>query len=237
MMIIRFSALPIWRTERTGRAALDILGWKHARTGDGDKGLEFAAKFDVLGMSINLGALHEGSVVLTNKEGRVARVCNMLKEVRHDGSLAKHQGQVLLGLLRFAAGFYSSMTLKHVFVDLNRFVHSIASPGQDALQRLCDRAIEALETLPSRCISVDGERRILHVYTDGSREGGVGSLGGVVFDVASGVGRVFQGRTVETAINSLRKWQPVYRVILHQTHKSSFQQWMVQAIPWLFCPL
>ena len=131
---------------------LDVLGWRHACAGDGDKGLEFSPMFDVLGMSIDLGLLHQGTLVLTNKEGRIQSVCEMLRAARHDGSLAKHQGQVLLGLLRFAAGVYSGMTLKHVCVDLNKFVHSIASPSQDALRALCDRASRALLTLPPRCI-------------------------------------------------------------------------------------
>ena len=76
--------------DRACSQLLDLLGWRHARTGDGDKGLEFSPKFDVLGMSVDLRLLRQGTLVLTNKEGRIERVCEMLKAARHDGSLAKH---------------------------------------------------------------------------------------------------------------------------------------------------
>ena len=49
---------------------LDLLGWRHDRTGP--KGKPFASSFDVLGMNLDLSGLRNAnSVTLKNKEGRV----------------------------------------------------------------------------------------------------------------------------------------------------------------------
>ena len=83
-------------------------------------------------------------------------------------------------------------------------MHSIASPSQEALRALCDRASQALLTLPPRCIQVHGCRDIVHIWTDGSWEGGVGGLGAVFYDAASGRGRVFQGCAPQLALETWR---------------------------------
>ena len=43
---------------------------------------------------------------------------------------------MLLGLLRFGAGFYSGMTLKRVCVGLNRIIHNQATLVSEGLQAL-----------------------------------------------------------------------------------------------------
>ncbi|CAE7362763.1 exgA [Symbiodinium sp. KB8] len=45
---------------------LSILGWSHAITGK--KGQPFMPKFDVLGMTLDVSMLHQGTVTLANKE-------------------------------------------------------------------------------------------------------------------------------------------------------------------------
>ena len=48
---------------------LDLLGWRHDRTGP--KGKPFAPSFDVLGLTLDMASLsQEGIVTLKNKEGR-----------------------------------------------------------------------------------------------------------------------------------------------------------------------
>ena len=91
---------------------LDLLGWDHAR--DGSKAKPFNISFDVLGMNVNLGSLNAGSVILSNKEGRVARIVAMLRVVEDRGFMEFHESQVLHGLMNYASGFFSGRTLKGV---------------------------------------------------------------------------------------------------------------------------
>ena len=48
---------------------LDLLGWRHARTGP--KGKPFESNFNVLGCSLSLDRVASGEVVLENKQGRL----------------------------------------------------------------------------------------------------------------------------------------------------------------------
>ena len=54
---------------------LDLLGWRHDRTGP--KGKPFSPSFDVLGMTLDLGNLEStGHLTLKNKEGRVEKIAS-----------------------------------------------------------------------------------------------------------------------------------------------------------------
>ena len=59
---------------------LDLLGWKHARTGP--KGKPFESSFNVLGFSLNLDRLASGEVVLENKQGRLERILHSWMKLR-----------------------------------------------------------------------------------------------------------------------------------------------------------
>ncbi|CAE7850055.1 unnamed protein product, partial [Symbiodinium necroappetens] len=91
--------------------SLSLLGWRHAKTGEGGKGHPFMSRFDVLGLSADVAKLHLGTLVLSNKEGRAEKIQDLLCVVSDEGRITRHQGQVLLGLLRFASGFYGGRTL------------------------------------------------------------------------------------------------------------------------------
>ena len=56
---------------------LDLLGWKHDRTGP--KGKPFDSSFDVLGMTMHLSGLKDAnSITLNNKEGRIEKISKVL---------------------------------------------------------------------------------------------------------------------------------------------------------------
>ena len=59
---------------------LDLLGWRHARTGP--KGKPFESSFNVLGCSLSLDRVTSGEVVLENKQGRLERIFLQLNESR-----------------------------------------------------------------------------------------------------------------------------------------------------------
>ena len=89
---------------------MDILGWNHAKTGS--KAQPFSDVFSVLGMQIDLSKLSEGSVILSNKPGRIDRIVERLSVVSAEGRLTVHEAQVLLGLLNFSSGFFRWQSLK-----------------------------------------------------------------------------------------------------------------------------
>eukprot|EP00435_Cladocopium_sp_Y103_P008521 s2383_g2.t1 len=75
---------------------LDLLGWKHARTGP--KGKPFESSFQVLGCSLNLEAIDEGKVILENKPGQIDRLLEQLNKMKQANRMSLHEAQVLHGL-------------------------------------------------------------------------------------------------------------------------------------------
>ena len=73
---VYFDDYPMFSPEKTAAETdamvsdlLDLLGWRHDRTGP--KGKPFAPSFDVLGLTLDMASLsQEGIVTLKNKEGR-----------------------------------------------------------------------------------------------------------------------------------------------------------------------
>ena len=59
---------------------LDLLGWKHARTGP--KGRPFDSKFQVLGCALDLADVANGVVVAENRPGRIDRLLEHLQRIK-----------------------------------------------------------------------------------------------------------------------------------------------------------
>ena len=64
-------------------ALLDLLGWDHAK--EGDKALNFAANFDLLGVTFNLSEMRLGTLTICNKKSRLEKLCAMLTQVEKEG--------------------------------------------------------------------------------------------------------------------------------------------------------
>ena len=69
--------------DESARALLDILGWRHARTGP--KGLPFEPQFQVLGCSIDLSGVSRGEITLSNKPGRLERLQEHFLKIKAAG--------------------------------------------------------------------------------------------------------------------------------------------------------
>ena len=85
-MTVYYDDFPMVEPEQTASSAercmaeiLDILGWKFARSGS--KAPPFATAFDVLGVTVNLGDLHNGSLILKNKQTRVEALSALLDKM------------------------------------------------------------------------------------------------------------------------------------------------------------
>ena len=79
-----------------------LVGWAFAA--EGPKAPEFAELFTALGVTINVGRLHEGLVTLGNTESRREELLKCLSNVLASKKLTKAEALRLRGRLQFAAG-------------------------------------------------------------------------------------------------------------------------------------
>ena len=183
---------------------LDILGWSHAKTGS--KAQPFSEVFSVLGMQIDLSKLSDGSVILSNKPGRIDRIVERLSMVSKEGRLTVHEAQVLLGLLNFSSGFFAGRALKQSCRWLSGFL-SGDRPSETVVKDMCQHTISVLRQTPPRFITCNpADESPVLVWTDGSWEpkSGFAGVGSVVLDTRSGVALVQEGSVPDRV---LRRWR------------------------------
>ena len=53
---------------------------------------------------MNLSDLSSGLIVLSNKDGRIERICQQVESMQLQGALTKRDAQVIQGLLSYAIG-------------------------------------------------------------------------------------------------------------------------------------
>ena len=153
---------------------------------------------------MSVAELHRGSLVLSNKPGRLERLVELFRQVKAEGAITKHMGQVLVGLLRFAAGSCTGMSLKHVCADLNRMIHAEAFPSATEFAKLCDKALKFLASSRPREVCVSDRKEVIHIYTDGALEGGLAGIGAVILDPSTGFQRVLQGQVPHALMQAWR---------------------------------
>ena len=180
---------------------LSILGWGHALTGK--KGQPFMPQFDVLGMTLDVSALHQGTVTLSNKAGRSDRILHQLKDVQGGTGPFRHSLQVLTGLLNFASGFYAGRELRHVCHEFNQMLNQDRESLAARLEELVRQTQECIKVTPPRVLSCTASRRPILVWTDGAWEAGIASVGAVIYDTLTKKARVM-GQKVEDEI--VRSW-------------------------------
>ena len=124
---------------------LDLLGWKHARTGR--KGRPFEPVFQVLGCTLDLERVGSGIVTLENKPGRVDRILEKLSLVEKDGRISLHDAQVLHGLMRYACGFFAGRLLQQVCGEVLSLGNPVLRSSTSAVRDFCSYA----KTVISHC--------------------------------------------------------------------------------------
>lgn len=180
---------------------LDLLGWKHARTGP--KGRPFEPCFQVLGCTLSLERVTKGEVVLENKQGRLERIYHQLDGLRKEGKMSLHESQILHGLLRYSCGFFAGKHLQQVCMELLRLGQHRTLQTNGRLDELCDYAKSCLMKCRPRVLSASGERRPILIFTGASWEANKGGLGAVVVDTADNRTVVYSGEVSESL---KRKW-------------------------------
>ena len=161
-------------------AVLDMLGWGHAK--EGDKALNFAGAFDLLGVNFNLALTPKGILQVTNKTTRIEKLCALLDKVKSEGEITAAQASELQGLLNFAIGFFSGKALKHLAAAFMPYADRVSLSKSGELQDLCAYAKSMLTSLGPRTHSTTGERRPILLFTDGAWEDGQASAGAILVD-------------------------------------------------------
>lgn len=187
--------------DQAAGALLDLLGWRFARTGT--KGKPFMDEFQVLGCNLRLGGLRKGMVTVENKQGRIDRLLEHLREIADRGTISQHEAQVLHGLLRYSCGFFSGRLLHQVCAEVVALAYPSGRRVMD-LASFCKYASETLKQCKPRDIRVGGETAPILIFTDGSYENGKAGIGAVILDMSSGMARVLAGEVPQALLD---KWQ------------------------------
>ena len=106
-------------------ALLDLLGWDHTK--EGDKALNFAPAFDLLGVTFDLSSLSMGTLTVKNKTSRIDKLCEMLDQVVRDKSISAAKASELQGLLNFAVSFYLGRSMRHLVSAFMPFADNFAA--------------------------------------------------------------------------------------------------------------
>eukprot|EP00438_Fugacium_kawagutii_P032730 Skav219779 [mRNA] locus=scaffold3701:23251:24324:+ [translate_table: standard] len=167
---------------------LDLLGWRHARTGP--KGKPFEPTFAVLGASLDLSRVREGVVTLSNKEGRIDRLVEQLSSVKERGKMTVHEAQILHGLLRYSVGFFAGRHMHQVCAKLIQLGGCV---DKRQLTSFVDYTIATLSQCRPRSLKCGVEKRPVLIFTDGSWDNGVGGIGTVLIDTANNYRVVLSG--------------------------------------------
>lgn len=181
---------------------LDLLGWRHDRTGP--KGKPFSPSFDVLGLTLDLTPLRQVRVVtLKNKEGRVDKISSKILGIQQAGRMSLAEAQELHGLLNFATGYFSGRSLRYACFKIFGLVDKGKSQSEP-LMKWCEEVLVLLQSVQPRTIPVAINTKTALVSTDGSWGNGVGGLGAVLLDESTGTSLVVQDQVHD---NMLELWK------------------------------
>lgn len=116
-------------------AILDLLGWEHAK--EGDKAVNFASVFDLLGVTFDLSAVQRQTLTISNKACRLDKLCKMLDEVEAARTITAARASEIQGLLNFAVSFKMGRGFKHLVSAFMPFAEGQQCKDPDELASLC----------------------------------------------------------------------------------------------------
>ena len=204
---------------------LDLLGWRHARTGP--KGLPFESQFQVLGCSLDFSRVPQGLVTAENKPGRIDRLLENLDRIKTAGRMSLHEAQILHGLLRYATGFFAGKHLHQVCAEVMALGSGAANRRLRDLTDFCDYATSALNSSKPRVLSAFSERRPVLIFTDGAWENQIAGIGAAVIDLATKQRWVLAGRVPQVLLD---RWQN----LVGDQLICQVELYVMVAVRWLF---
>ena len=176
-------------------ALLTALGWLYAD--DPEKCQPFSSCFNVLGCRLDLTDLASGSLVMSNREGRVEGIRSMVQKLRSDSS-QRNLVPVIQGHLNFASSFIMGRALQPLARSL-----SWKMSTEDHAD-LCGAILDTLGKCKPRTVSWHSPAEPVLLFTDASYEGGRSGIGAVLVDTLGGEPEIFDG---EIPGDVIRHWQ------------------------------
>ena len=167
-----------------GHTLLQALGWKFSD--DPEKCLPFSQVFGVLGCRLDLTCLSAGSLSLSNKEGRLANIIDMIRSLP-EAADKQSLVSVIQGHLNYASGF----VLGRFLLPLSRTLG--AKQDQESLGNVCASLVDILELCKPKTISWRSPEPPVVIFTDASFEGDTAGLGAVLADPLGGPPEVYDG--------------------------------------------
>ena len=181
---------------------LKLLGWRFA---EGDKNPPFGSSFNVLGSNLDLTAFQKRRVVLQNKAGRMERIAAIIKRASATFPPAKHDMQVIAGLLQYATGQALGATLKLAAKAFSSLCSSECSIQKKDFKELCDWVTALALSVKPRCLRFDVDKRPICIFTDASWENRQALWGMAFIDPASGSREVYGGEVPSTLVEHWMK--------------------------------
>eukprot|EP00435_Cladocopium_sp_Y103_P046528 s3318_g13.t1 len=175
-MTVYYDDFPMLEMQETADSAtegvaaiLDLLGWKFARAGK--KAAPFSSSFDVLGISIDLSEIANGSIGLRNKPSRVESLSAILDKLVMDARVEPAVASSLHGQLNFAQGQFLGAPLKPAM----QFFSKVANHGWSDEMRaeLAVATLYAKTLLQNEVpltVSIHQDTTPILVFTDGAWE-------------------------------------------------------------------
>eukprot|EP00435_Cladocopium_sp_Y103_P032952 s285_g8.t1 len=193
------------------RLLFSITGWQTSDEKEGG----FDSISRILGVQIDLGDAHLGTVSICNVESRVRELTATIDDVLKKGSITASEMRSLRGRLVFAeAQIFGRLTGIHL-KQLSKLEHMVGEAVVDGDLR------NSLVFLRNRVITGQPRKlqsdvgRVFHLYTDACFEGGEGGLGAVLFDDSGNTLSFFSeklGASGVNAINPLRKKNVIFEL-------------------------
>ncbi|CAE7784940.1 unnamed protein product [Symbiodinium sp. CCMP2592] len=201
--------------ESCAEALLDILGITFAR--EGKKATEFSKQCRALGLIIDLSEFGNGVVYIKHTPERIQELRQTLTRILDSGLLESSEAEALRGRLHWFSSFLFGrrpcqalrvLGLRAKGLDRGR---KLSSDLRDALTYLRDRALES----PPVQLTPD-IKETFYVFTDGSLEGDVAGVGGILYDPLGKPLSFFAASLPFDALNRLKETSshPIYEVEL-----------------------
>ncbi|CAE7475642.1 unnamed protein product [Symbiodinium sp. CCMP2592] len=201
--------------ESCAEALLDILGITFAK--EGKKATEFSKQCRALGLIIDLSEFGNGVVYIKHTPERIQELRQTLTRILDSGLLESSEAEALRGRLHWFSSFLFGrrpcqalrvLGLRAKGLDRGR---KLSSDLRDALTYLRDRALES----PPVQLTPD-IKETFYVFTDGSLEGEVAGVGGILYDPLGKPLSFFAASLPLDALNRLKETSshPIYEIEL-----------------------
>ena len=101
-----------------------LLGWRFAESGP--KAPDFSACFQALGITLNVTALHENTVLLDNTESRKTELIAMIDSSLRDRKMSRQDALRLRGRLQFSSGQVFGSVVKSALAAITHHAYGVS---------------------------------------------------------------------------------------------------------------